>query len=59
MIRRCAGVLFCLLCAAAPHNSRLSVDVRNAPLGDVLSMLAAQSGKNIIADAPARGERVT
>jgi len=43
----------------ASQQPLISLSVRNATLGDVVFMLAAQSGKNIIADAPARLDRVT
>jgi type II secretory pathway component GspD/PulD (secretin) len=40
-------------------NGRVSIDVHDAFLSDVLTLLAAQSGNNIIADASIKPERVT
>lgn len=41
--------------AAAP----ISIDVRDVDLADVLSLLAAQSGTNIVADASVKPQRIT
>ncbi|HET7813413.1 MAG TPA: secretin N-terminal domain-containing protein [Candidatus Baltobacteraceae bacterium] len=46
-----------LLGAAAP--ARITLDVRDATLQDVLALLAAQSGANIVADGSVRDERVS
>jgi type II secretory pathway component GspD/PulD (secretin) len=43
--------------AAAP--GRISIDVRDASLQDVLALLASQSGVNIVADGSVRDERVS
>lgn len=47
-----------LLCGAAPEG-RISLDVRDATVQDVLALLAAQSGTNIVADGSVRDERIS
>ena len=39
--------------------SLISIDVHDADIGDVLALLAAQSGRNVVADDSIRPERVT
>lgn len=46
-----------LLGAAAPQ--RLSIDVHDAAIADVIALLAAESGQNIVADDTVKPERVT
>ncbi|MBV9149334.1 MAG: hypothetical protein JO024_05685 [Candidatus Eremiobacteraeota bacterium] len=60
MKQRAFIALVCMLCVAASSSAMpISIDIRDARLGDVIFMLAAQSGKSIIADTSARRERVT
>lgn len=59
MIRlACLFLAALLLCGTAP-SGQISIDVRDASLQDVLSLLASQSGVNIVADASVRDERVS
>lgn len=61
MIRACA-LAACLVFSAAMRAGAaalVSVDVHDADLGDVIALLAAQSGANIVTDASVRPERVT
>jgi len=70
MIRRPFAALLALavLAGPAPASSaaarvstvpRLSLDVRNAELLDVLRLLATQSGRNVVADQSVKSEHVT
>lgn len=55
-----AAVLSLLLAAPAiAQSSRMSLDVHDAALADVIALLAAESGVNVIADDSLRPERVT
>jgi len=52
--------LVSLLAVASPsHNARLSIDVRDATVAEVLALLAAESGTNIIADSSIKPDKVT
>jgi len=56
--------LFALLCVllAAPAGAAsdlITIDVHDADISDVITLLAAQSGKNIVADDTIKPERVT
>lgn len=57
------AVMLCALllanAPAAPARGAISIDARNADLRDVLGMLAAQSGINMIADSSLKLERIT
>jgi type II secretory pathway component GspD/PulD (secretin) len=44
---------------AAAHDTLVTIEVRNADIVDVIGLLAAQSGRNIVADASVKPERVT
>lgn len=46
-----------LPCAA--QNARLDIDVHDAQLTDVIALLAAESGTNIVADSSIKPEKVT
>lgn len=46
-----------LPCAA--QTARINIDVHEADLSDVIALLAAQSGTNIVADSSIKPERVT
>jgi type IV pilus assembly protein PilQ len=48
-----------LAAPCAAHAARISIDVRDADISDVLSLLAAQSGENIVTDGAVRPERIT
>jgi type II secretory pathway component GspD/PulD (secretin) len=50
--------LACILPCAA-QGSRISIDVHDAQLADVISLLAAESGTNIVADSSIKPETVT
>lgn len=52
--------LLCALpCAAGARTPRVTIDVRQADLVNVLTLLATQSGANILADPSVRDEKVT
>jgi type II secretory pathway component GspD/PulD (secretin) len=53
------GLLLTLLCARAVAAPRVTIDAHDASLTDVLTLLAAQSGRNIVADDSVRPERIT
>lgn len=61
MKRGALSALLCvLLAAAAPSVSAVvTLDVRNAPITDVIALLAKESGANIVADQSVREQRVT
>lgn len=51
-----------LLIASAPSRAStglLTIDVRDVDISDVIAMLAAQSGVNVVTDASVKQERVT
>jgi type II secretory pathway component GspD/PulD (secretin) len=48
----------CIIPCAA-QTPRLDIDVHDAQLSDVIALLAAESGTNIVADASLKPERVT
>ena len=52
-------LLACLAAPAVATPAFISIDVRDADISDVLSLLAAQSGQNIVTDGSVRPERVT
>ena len=45
--------------AADAQDHRISIDVRDAYINDVIAMLAAESGKNIVADGSVKPDKVT
>jgi len=59
--RTLIAVLFALLtalpCAASP--GKISIDVHDAELTDVIALLASESGTNIVADSSIKPEKVT
>lgn len=62
MKRLFCGLFVLLLAASGPATAArplLDIDVHDAQLGDVLALLAAQSGRNIVADASIKPQRVT
>ena len=61
MKRPLIALIFALLLApaAAASAPRVTIDVHDADLGDVIALLAAQSGNNIVADASLKPEKVT
>jgi type II secretory pathway component GspD/PulD (secretin) len=57
-----SGLLAFLLATLGPASAGaplLDIDVHDAQLGDVLALLAAQSGRNIVADGSIKPQRVT
>ena len=53
---------FWLLTVTAPtlaSTQLLTIDVRDVDISDVIAMLAAQSGVNVVTDASVKPERVT
>jgi type II secretory pathway component GspD/PulD (secretin) len=48
-----------LVGATAPADPPISLDVRDAPISDVIALLAKQSGANVVADQSVRSQRVT
>jgi type IV pilus assembly protein PilQ len=60
MRRLIAGVSLAVLLAATPGTPALvSLDVRDVAIADVVALLAAESGKNIVIDDSVKPERVT
>ena len=57
----CIALVLALLLAvpAAAETPRMSLDVHDAALPDVIALLAAESGSNVIADDSLKPERVT
>ncbi len=60
MSRR-VGLLALVLCLGAISSDRamVSIDVRNAPITDVVALIAKQANANVIADPSVREQRVT
>jgi type IV pilus assembly protein PilQ len=59
---RFAVALLCTLLIAAVQptsNPLVTLDVRNAPMSDVLALLASESRANVVADESVRQQRVT
>lgn len=48
-----------LLASAAVPAHRITIDVRDADIADVLALMAAQSGVNIVADASVKPQRIS
>ena len=59
MIRRLCALLALVALFAATPERRITIDVHEANLSDVLALLAAESGTNIVADASMKPQRVT
>lgn len=61
-MKKVAGLLFLLLSLCAPAiaaQPRITVDVRDANISDVIAMLALESGRNIVADESVKPDKVT
>lgn len=61
-MKRCMAALLLSLACALPCSAegpRISIDVHNAELTDVISLLASESGTNIVADSSIKPETVT
>ncbi|GAC1392552.1 MAG: hypothetical protein NVSMB31_10810 [Vulcanimicrobiaceae bacterium] len=61
-IFRLVAVLVAFATAHASANAQqhlISLDVRDTNIGDVISLLAAESGKNIVADGSIKPEKLT
>jgi type II secretory pathway component GspD/PulD (secretin) len=61
MIRTSLTVILALACwlPCVAHGGRISIDVQDAQLSDVIALLASESGTNIVADSSIKPERVT
>ena len=57
LIAALLALLTALPCAASP--SKISIDVHDAELTDVIALLASESGTNIVADSSIKPEKVT
>ncbi|GAC1657080.1 MAG: hypothetical protein NVS9B12_09000 [Vulcanimicrobiaceae bacterium] len=56
----CAALCWVLLASATFGGQQyISLDVRDTPIADVIAMLAAQSGKNIVADDSVKPQKLT
>lgn len=61
-MKRTIVALFLMLATGIPavaQTSRISIDVNDAQLTDVIALLAAQSGANIVADLSVKPQKVT
>ncbi len=61
-MKRLAAALLATLLAAAParaQTDRMTLDARDVELADVIRLLAAQSGQNVVADGSVKAQRVT
>ena len=60
-MRWIGALLFVLLCTAriCAATNVITIDVHDADISDVIALLAAQSGKNIVTDDSIRPERVS
>ncbi|HTA38337.1 MAG TPA: secretin N-terminal domain-containing protein [Candidatus Acidoferrales bacterium] len=60
MIARAAAVALCLaLLGASARAASISIDVNDAGLDDVIALLAAESGVNVVTDTSVKAERIT
>jgi type II secretory pathway component GspD/PulD (secretin) len=61
MIRRIAVIFAIVLLGltGVAHAARITIDVHDAELSDVIALLAAQSGANVVADSSIKPEKVT
>jgi type II secretory pathway component GspD/PulD (secretin) len=56
----CAVAALLLIAAPAPaHGDRFSVDARDVDLADVVRLIGAQAGRNVVPDASVKPQRVT
>ena len=51
--------LIAIVLPAAAHDERLSIDAHDVELADVIRLLGAQSGRNVVADGTVKAQRVT
>jgi type II secretory pathway component GspD/PulD (secretin) len=51
--------LIAVACPAGAHDERLSIDTHDVELADVIRLLGAQSGRNVVADGSVKAQRVT
>lgn len=62
-MKRMLVAALCVAFAAAPGTAKaagsISLDVRDADITDVIALLSAESGVNVIADGSVKSERVT
>ena len=57
MRRLFATVFFCLLSATSFGEAKLySIEVREAPIGDIVRMLAKMEGKNVVVATSLKGK---
>ena len=54
-----ALALIALVLPAAAHDERISIDAHDVELADVIRLLGAQSGRNVVADGSVKAQRVT
>jgi type IV pilus assembly protein PilQ len=60
LIARSAAFVFCLvLLGAAARAASISIDVNDAGLEDVIALLAAESGINVVTDSSVKPEKIT
>ena len=61
MRRPLAALLVACALAAAPAAAadRLTIDARDADIGDVIRLIGSESGSNIVADASVKPQRIT
>jgi type II secretory pathway component GspD/PulD (secretin) len=61
MMRRIATLLLACALAAAPARAadRLTIDARDTDIGDVIRLIGAESGWNVVADASVKPQRIT
>jgi type IV pilus assembly protein PilQ len=51
--------LLAIMVPAAAHGERLNIDAHDVELADVIRLLGAQSGRNVVADGSVKAQRVT
>jgi type II secretory pathway component GspD/PulD (secretin) len=54
-----AWALALLLLGVAPGSGTITIDVRDADITDVIALIAAESGRNIVTDGAMHPERIT
>ena len=60
MIARAAAVALCFaLLGASARTPPISIDVNDAGLDDVIALLAAESGVNVVTDSSVKAEKIT
>jgi len=53
------AIAFVLTVSRASAHGSLTIDARNTELGDVIGLIAMQSGRNIVIDASVKARRIT